>query len=297
MPRKLITFDWAIKKLLRSKANFGILEGFLSELLFTDITIVEILESESNKETEDNKYNRVDIKVKDASGQLILVEIQHTREYDFVLRMLPDTEEVIPEHVRSGNSFSGISKVISVNIIFFDFHGSTDYIYHGATTFEGIHTHQILQLSEKQRELLGPRKIADLCPEYYIIDVKSFDNVVRDALDQWIYFLKNTEIKESFFAKGLAEAKEKLAVLAMSDAELQVYEAFEYKLHHRASLYEGTFVLGKIEGRMEARIEAEIEGKEEVARAMRRKGIPVSTISEVTGFAVEEIERMPGDNT
>ena len=40
-----ISFDWAIKKLLRSKANFGILEGFLSELLHEDIKIMEILET------------------------------------------------------------------------------------------------------------------------------------------------------------------------------------------------------------------------------------------------------------
>ena len=43
--RKLISFDWAIKKILRSKANFAVLEGFLSELLFDDITIKEVLES------------------------------------------------------------------------------------------------------------------------------------------------------------------------------------------------------------------------------------------------------------
>ncbi len=36
--RKLITFDWAIKRLLGSKANFGILEGFLTELLKEQIT-------------------------------------------------------------------------------------------------------------------------------------------------------------------------------------------------------------------------------------------------------------------
>ena len=35
---KLVSFDWAIKRLLRSKANFGVLEGFLSELLRDDIT-------------------------------------------------------------------------------------------------------------------------------------------------------------------------------------------------------------------------------------------------------------------
>jgi len=61
--RKLISFDWAIKRILRSKANFEILEGFLSELLFEDITILEILESESNQEQKDDKFNRLDIKV------------------------------------------------------------------------------------------------------------------------------------------------------------------------------------------------------------------------------------------
>ncbi len=61
--RKLISFDWAMKKLLRSKANFEILEGFLSELLKEDISILEILESESNKEDSKDKFNRVDLKV------------------------------------------------------------------------------------------------------------------------------------------------------------------------------------------------------------------------------------------
>ena len=48
--RKLISFDWAMKRLLRSKANFEILEGFFSELTREDITVLEILKSESNKE-------------------------------------------------------------------------------------------------------------------------------------------------------------------------------------------------------------------------------------------------------
>ena len=78
-----IRFDWAIKKLLRSKANFGILEGFLSELFLEDIKIMEILESEGNKETRDDKFNRVDILVKDSREQLIIIEIQNTRELDY----------------------------------------------------------------------------------------------------------------------------------------------------------------------------------------------------------------------
>ena len=33
-----------------------------------DLTIDEILESESNKETKEDKYNRVDLKAKSSSG-------------------------------------------------------------------------------------------------------------------------------------------------------------------------------------------------------------------------------------
>ena len=42
-----IRFDWAIKRLLRQKANFGALEGFLTVFLGERIRIVEILESDS----------------------------------------------------------------------------------------------------------------------------------------------------------------------------------------------------------------------------------------------------------
>ena len=46
---KYIRFDWAVKRLLRNKANFGVLEGFLTVLLGETIRIVEILESEGNQ--------------------------------------------------------------------------------------------------------------------------------------------------------------------------------------------------------------------------------------------------------
>ena len=45
----LVRFDWAIKRLLRQKANFGVLEGFLTVFLGEKITIVELLESEGNQ--------------------------------------------------------------------------------------------------------------------------------------------------------------------------------------------------------------------------------------------------------
>jgi hypothetical protein len=61
-PKQLIRFDWAIKSLLRDKANFDILEGFLSALLEDDsIEIIELLGEEGQQSDESEKFNRVDI--------------------------------------------------------------------------------------------------------------------------------------------------------------------------------------------------------------------------------------------
>ena len=44
MKDRYVRFDWAIKRLLRQKANFGVLEGFLTVFIGEPITILEILE-------------------------------------------------------------------------------------------------------------------------------------------------------------------------------------------------------------------------------------------------------------
>ena len=48
--RTFISFDWAMKRLLRNKANFVVLEGFLTTLLGTEIKIDKIIESEGNQD-------------------------------------------------------------------------------------------------------------------------------------------------------------------------------------------------------------------------------------------------------
>lgn len=67
---KYIRFDWAVKRLLRHKANFGVLEGFLTVLIGDEIHIVEILESEGNQQTENDKFNRVDIKAPTSNSNI-----------------------------------------------------------------------------------------------------------------------------------------------------------------------------------------------------------------------------------
>lgn len=284
MSRKLISFDWAIKKILRSKANFGILEGFLSELLFTDITILEVLESESNQELENSKSNRVDIKVTDSEKRILIIEIQYSRELDYLQRILFASSKVISEHLPKGAAYSEVSKVISINILYFDFGKGDDYIYHGTTHFIGLHNNSELQLSTEQKRLYKSEKIADIYPEYYLIEIRNFNDIAKDTLDEWIYFLKNETIEENFTAKGLKQAQETLDVLKMNESERVAYQLHQKELHHEASLYESTFVLGKLEG-----IE---EGVLLTAKNMKIAGIEINVIAQVTGLSVEKLQNL-----
>jgi len=292
MTRKLISFDWAIKKILRSKANFGILEGFLSELLFTDITILEVLESEGNQDSSNDKYNCVDIKVIDGDKKIIIIEIQYSRELDYLQRILFASAKTITEHLPKGAAYSEVSKVISINILYFNFGKGDDYIYHGTTRFMGLHNHSELQLSEEQKRLYSSEKIADIYPEYYLIEIRNFNDIAKDTLDEWIYFLKNETIEDSFTAKGLKQAQAVLDVLKMDDKERLAYEQHEAQLHHEASLYESTYVLGQLEG-MEKGIAQGIEqGMLIAAKNMKQAGIELNTIAQVTGLPIERIAQI-----
>ncbi len=271
--RKLITFDWAMKRLLRSKANFEILEGFLSELLNEDIIILELLESESNKESFVDKYNRVDLKVKNSSGEIIIIEIQHEREYDYLQRMLYGASRAITEHLNAGDKFSALVKVISVNILYFDLGQGNDYIYRGATSFTGIHNHDKLQLNRRQQQLYGKEHIDRLFPEYYLIRINNFNDVATNSLDEWIYFLKNEEIKDNFKAKGIQKAKKAFSVMNMSENERLAYDRYQYELSYQASIVESNYGLGRLEGWEEGREKGLEEGREKGLEEGREKGL------------------------
>ncbi|MBF0437296.1 MAG: Rpn family recombination-promoting nuclease/putative transposase [Magnetococcales bacterium] len=260
--RRLISFDWALKRLLRSKANFEILEGFLSELLREDVLIVEILESESNKETRNDKFNRVDLKIKNSRGEMIIVELQYEREWDYLQRLLFSTAKTITEHMTEGMTYANVVKVITISILYFDLGRGSDYIYVGNTTFRGLHTREELGLDEGQKALFQRPSIAALFPEHYLIKVRNFDDIARDTLDEWVYFLKNSDIRDDFTARGLKKAKERLDVLQLPESERKAYERYQEDLHDQASFVFSTYGAGKWEERLEGLQEGRQEGEQ-----------------------------------
>ena len=214
--KRIIRFDWAIKTVLRDKANFDVLEGFLSALLEEDIRVVSILESETNSEEEQQKFNRVDLLVKDSQDHRIIIEIQNQQEADYLERLLFGTSKVIVENHKLGEPYDQIKKVISISILYFNLGLGEDYVYRGTTEFRGVNTNDILKVRQNIKGSDGFNRLQakkDIFPEYYLIRVESFRDAINADLDEWIYMLKHESIKPEFKSKNIHLAGKKLDLM------------------------------------------------------------------------------------
>lgn len=289
MDTNLIRFDWAMKRLLRDKSNYVVLEGFLSTLLEEDIRICKFLESESNQTNAIDKFNRADILVEDSKGDLMIIEVQNNRELDYFHRMLYGVSKTISEYIGLGDAYSKIRKVYSINIVYFDLGQGKDYVYHGKTHFRGLHDPEdILSLSVRQREMFVGKEAGDLFPEYYVLRVNEFDEIAKTHLDEWVQFLKTGEIGKTATAKGLPEARERLRVDNLSAEEKQAYYQEMEAIRYQKSVIE----TGRVEGRAEGRAEGRVEEQLKIARTMKTNGLPVDLIVLSTGLTPEEVEAL-----
>jgi predicted transposase/invertase (TIGR01784 family) len=286
MSKKLIRFDWAVKKLLRNKANFVVLEGFLSELLFDDIRIERILESEANQETEDDKFNRVDMLTQNSKNELVIVEIQNTYEIDFFHRMAYGASKILTENLSLGQAYTEIKKIISINIVYFDLGQGQDYVYKGSTNFLGLHQNDILALSDKQRTAFAKDKVSDIFPEFYIIKVNKFDDIAKDRLDEWIYFLKNSEVKDEFQAKGLREASNVLDEMRLPRDDRYSYNRYLDYLHYKAS----EVLSLKSEAEYRIRDDERLKEKIIIAKNAILQGLDNQLIAIITGLTTAQID-------
>lgn len=292
-----IRFDWAMKRLLRNKANFAVLEGLLTTLLNDKITIQKLLESESNQEEEFDKYNRVDMLAEDSKGTLLLIEIQNNNEYAYFQRMLFGTSKLVTEYINRGEGYDKVRKVYSINIVYFSLGHGKDIVYHGKTEFRGIHQNDLLELSPFQRQTFKVDTVSQLYPEYYILKVNDFNQVAKTPLEEWIYYLNTGEIPEKAQAPGLDAARERLKLDKMSKDELKAYYRhldniviLRDNIHtERAEGRAEGLEEGRAEGLEEGRAEGVEEARKQSAVRMKAKGFSAEDIADITGLSLEEI--------
>jgi hypothetical protein len=193
----------------------------------------------------------------------------------------------VTEHIGLGKSFSHIVKVVSVSILYFDLGQGEDYAYKGTTQFKGLHKNDELLLSTKQQELYQKEKISDIYPEYYLLKVNQFDDIAKDNLDEWIYFLKNGKIEDDFKAKGILKAKSELDILKLPDSERRDYERFKENLPYQASMYESHYVQGEKTGMKKGMNLERLKNAKNLLDVLDD-----NTISQKLGLSVEEVSNL-----
>jgi hypothetical protein len=292
MPSNYIRFDWAMKRLLRNKANFAVLEGLLTTLLGETILIQKLLESESNQEDEFDKYNRVDMLAENSKGELILIEVQNNNEYAYFQRMLFGASKLVTEYINRGEGYDQVRKVYSVNIVYFSLGCGKDLVYHGKTEFRGIHQGDILELTPFQKQTFKVDSVSQLYPEYYILKVNDFNQVAKSPLEEWIYYLNTGDIPDTATAPGLNEARQRLKLDRMTKEELNAYYRH---LDNIVILRDNIFTEraeGRAEGIAEGRAEGEREARIQIARNLKKAGIPVEVIVKSSGLTVDEVKKI-----
>ena len=277
---KFIRFDWAVKRMLRDKANFAVLEGLITVLTGEVVKIEELLESEGNQETASDKFNRVDIKAKNDKGEIIIVEVQLTRQLYFLQRMLYGVSKAITEHIEIGNKYDKVKKVYSINILYFDLGKGSDYLYHGKTVFTGVHTNDRLEVNTKEADELRMRVPEDIFPEHYIIRVNEFNSVATTPIEEWLDYLKNNRIKDDTSTPGLKEARQKLLYLTMSDKERRAYD------EHMDDIMVQNDVLDTAEEK------GVIKGIMLTAKNLKSMGFSIADIMNATGLSEDDIKKL-----
>jgi predicted transposase/invertase (TIGR01784 family) len=276
--RTFISFDWAIKKVLRHKENFKVLEGFLSELLGFDLTIESLLETESNKQSEEAKYNRVDILVKSSKNELMLIEVQYDDEIDYFHRMVFGISKLITEYISEGQPYGEIKKAYSINIMYFRLGQGKDYVYEYEGNFIGRKQKDILNPTKTQKAKYDIETVADIFPKYYIIRVGSFKEEVQDTLDEWIYFLKKSEIKKEFTAKGMQEAQQILRYENMDYEDQLAYKRHIENKRLEISVTETALYKGARQNSIK------------VAQKLLADSLPIESVIKFTELTRQEVE-------
>ena len=300
-----IRFDWMIKRLLRNKADFAVLEGFMSVLLEHQIHITKILESEANQDEQDQKFNRVDALVEDETGAKYIIEVQNDHEIDYFQRMLFGTSKVISQYTKLGDAYGSITKVYSINIVYFSLGQGKGYIYKGTTEFKNIFDkNDVLQLTSKQQELYNANEVCNIFPEYYILKVNNFNEFALSPLQQWVSVLKTGDIPIEFNAPGLDEARDVLNYDKLSPEEKNAYNRYVNNLSYQKSMFLSSDILGYDRGKKEGLTEGHSQGLAEglaegekskaiaIAKKMKSKGMSVEDICELTGLNADEILKL-----
>ncbi|PCJ24349.1 MAG: hypothetical protein COA94_07450 [Rickettsiales bacterium] len=300
--KPLVSFDYAIKYLLKDKGDYGVVEGFISTLLKTrgykDVKIISLMESESNKENVKSKRSLADLVVQDEDNNKYIVEIERNVKDSFVHKSLFNTSRLIVDNLAQREDYTKILKVFHISLLYFPIGNGS--IYHGKTVTHEIDTNEKLSVNIKNRDTQEVFDATDIMPEYFYISVPMFNDRLEDEMDDWLHVLKYDEVPPNYHSPYMAQIADKLSILKMTKEEREKYSYYQKILHNdrdelKAAEFRGEsrgIDIGKAEGIDIGKAEGIDAGKATLVKMMIAQGNSVNNIAKMTGLSEAEIIKL-----
>ena len=293
---RLISFDYAMKYILRDKSDYSIIEGFLSALLATadykPVKVKAFLETESNKDEQRGKRIVADLVVEDTEGVQYIIEIERNEKYNFMHKACFSSSRIIVDSIGQGQDYLKIVKVIHISLLYFDIGGSS--LYHGKTIMRDVSSGEKLQLHLKSKT--GSYDLQDIFPEYFVISIPAFHDEIHQSIDEWLYMMKHESIREDFKAQYIKLAAERLNFLKMTMNEQANYMNYKLEMIDVREEFHTQYIKGKAEGKAEGKTEGKAEGntegKTEMAKILLMEGTDLGLIQRASGLSAEELAKL-----
>jgi len=240
--------DYLFKQYMGTDECKICLQSFLSAVLETEITDVEIVENkELTSDTIDGKFGRLDVRATILDGTQINIEVQLCNEGNMVERTLFYNSRLCVDSLKRGDDYIELKKVITINILNFNYFPYDEF-----------------HISSHHRIDQHPEKLLTEKSEIHFIELKKFyKNTkfdINNSLHRWIkYFDQNIdeyELKELVVMDYLtATAEDKAKEIAVNEKESLYYEALEDAQRNRISDIDCAKRQGIEEGKVVGRAE------------------------------------------
>lgn len=274
--------DWAFKRLFGEERNKRFLISLLNEVLRrpTDNRIVEITYEPQEKVSfdQDGKSCRFDILCTTSTGEICHIEMQNSKETHFNDRLLYYSSIDIERQGIRGGSYA-LDPLYTVAICSGEIHRDAKkndrYVYY-------------YQLREECN-------IDDVMTDslnIILVELGQFDKSYEecdDLLKKWIYLFNNIstytieEVSGMFGEEILREFVDEATFESMTPDEKIAYVRVINDARVEQHRIEEEIAHGREKGRKEGREERTVE----LAKSMKETGIPIDTISKITGMSVD----------
>jgi predicted transposase/invertase (TIGR01784 family) len=234
------------------------------------VNLIKILENRSfAAEIVGDKTSILDVRVESDTGEKYNIEVQLKNLYNMEKRTLRHWGLEYTKAISSGGDYANMPRVVTINIVNFDYIGLEDY-------------HTCFHLWEDgHKDYL----LTDVL-EIHFINMTKFrkvknKDIVNNSLERWLtYFDKNTNEKvlEEVIKmdSAIGKAQERFDFIIRDKEFLRAYDMREMAM--------SDWTTGINTAKMEEKIE--------IAKNLKRMGLPVAQIVEGTGLDLKTIESL-----